>query len=254
MNKIRLASWPLLAALILMTPVSQAQMPGRMPGGGPGMNAALTKLFGDIKGFSSQVEARILDKNQKETTSLAMQFALLDNQVRTELDMSSIKGAQMPPDAVASMKQMGMDKIISIVRSDRNAMLLIYPGLKSYAEMTMPQGEGAASDEDVKIQKTALGKETIDGHPCTKNKVVITPKSGESQEAIVWNASDLKDFPIQMQMTDNDNTVVMKYKDIKMAKPDAQLFEAPAGFTRYNDMQQLMGAAMQKMMGNMKAQ
>jgi hypothetical protein len=227
----------------------QAQMPGPMSGPGGGMNAALTKLFGDVKSFTAQTEARILDKNQRETTSLTMQFALLDGKLRTELDMAQIKSAQMPPDAAQSMKQMGMDKIVSIMRPDRNSLYLVYPGLQSYAEMPIPKGEGVGKDDDFKLEKTAQGKETIDGHPCTKHKVVITNEAGERHEALVWNASDLKDFPIQMQVLDKEATVIMKYKDVKFVRPDEKLFDAPAGFTRYADMQQLMGAAMQKMMG-----
>jgi len=94
--------------------------------------------------------------------------------------------------------------------------------------------------------KTPLGKETIDGHPCVKNRVVMTDAKGQKAEAVVWNATDLKEFPVQMQMNDKQTTVVMRYKEVHLSKPDAKQFDAPAGFTKHSDMQQLMMAIAQK--------
>ena len=44
-------------------------------------------------------------------------------------------------------------------------------------------------------------------------------------------------------------TVVMHYKDIQLAKPEAKQFDAPAGFTKHESMEKLMQAAMMKTLG-----
>jgi len=44
------------------------------------------------------------------------------------MDQSSLKGMNMPPEALAQMKQMGMDHVISIYQSDKREMYLVYPG------------------------------------------------------------------------------------------------------------------------------
>src|SRR6266498_226255 len=209
MNRMRIV-WPALAAILATGAVgiAQAQMPS---GGPPGWNAAMTKLFGDIKAFSAKAEMRALDKSGRPVIQVPMNFALLDNKVRLDIDMTLLKGPKAPPDQVALLKQMAMDRVACIVALDKKAMQLIFPSLAAYVETPLPEDEVAARDKDLKLDKTPLGKETIDGHPCVKNRVVMSDaRGGLKAEAVVWNATDLKGFPVQMQMNDNETTVVMR--------------------------------------------
>ena len=77
---------------------------------------------------------------------------------------------------------------------------------KKYQSMPLAKGEAEALEKGLKVEKTALGKETIDGHACVKNKVVVKNEQGAVLEAITWNATDLKDFPLQIEMKEKDNT------------------------------------------------
>ena len=236
--------WPALAALSASAAVTvaHAQLPG---GGPPGWNAAMTKLFGDVKAFSAKAEMRSLDKSGQTVLQVPMSFALLDNKVRMDIDMSQLKGPQAPPDQVALLKQMAMDRVACVMALDKKTMLLIFPSLAAYVETPVPDEE-AALNQDLKLHKTPLGKETIDGHPCVKNRVIMTYPKGQQAEAMVWNAADLKEFPVQMQMNDKGTTVIMRYKEVHLGKPDAKQFDAPASFTKHSDMQQLMMTIAQK--------
>jgi hypothetical protein len=151
-----------------------------------------------------------------------------------------MRSSQIPGDAVASLKRMRMDQLATIVRPDRKLKLLIYPLLQAYSEVPMDKDELADLDRKYRIEKTKLGHDSIDGHACDKNKVVMTDEKGLKQTATVWYAADLKDFPIQMQMIDGDNTIVIKFKDLKLARPDANRFETPSGFTKYDSPEKLM--------------
>jgi hypothetical protein len=235
-----------ISAVLIGTPAW-----AQMPGGGPSssMNAAMSKLFGNNNAFTSKAELRVLDKANKETTRMPMGFNMLDGKTRLDIDLTQIKSSQVPAAAIASMKQMGMDQVVTIIRPDKKATLLIYPSLKSYAEIAMSSEEAADANKNFKIEKTKLGKETIDGHACDKTKVVLTDDKGQKQTAISWNAADLKDFPVQLQMTEQDNTILMKFKEIKLGRPDAKQFEAPAGLTRYDSAEKLMKAVMMRSMG-----
>lgn len=234
---------------LIATPfLSYAQ--GLMPGGSaaPGsFNPHVRKLLGEITAFTCRLEQRILDKSQKETMSSSMNFALLDGKARMEIDMTTIKTDKSPADMAAMVKQMGMDQIISISLPEKKSVLQIYPNLKSFVEMPLPPESNDVPGKEPKIQKTELGKETIDGHPCVKNKVVITEESGRKFEALVWNATDMKNFPVQMQFADKGNTSIFTYKDVKLERPSASLFEAPSDFTRHQNLQAMI---MQKMMQN----
>src|SRR5436309_10438301 len=223
--------------------IARAQMSA---GRAPGWNAAMTKLCGDVKAFSAKAEMRALDPSGQPAIQVPMNFALLDNKVRMDIDLSQSKGPQAPPDQIALLKQMAMDRVACIVAPDKKAMQLIFPSLAAYVETPLPDEEAAALNKDLKLHKTPLGKETIDGHPCVMNRVVMTDAKGQVAEAVVWNATDLKDFPVQMQMNEKETTVIMRYNEIRLGKPDAKQFDAPAGYTKHADMQQLMIAIAQK--------
>ena len=147
------------------------------------------------------------------------------------------------------MKQAGMDKMVTLILPEQKVTLISYPGLQSYAEMRLSEEE--AGDE--KLASTEVGKESIDGHPCTKTKLTSTDAKGKTHEAFVWQASDLKNFPVQMQMAQRRNTLIVKFQPPKLEAPDAALFDTPASYTKYNSVQELMQAAMMKMFGGAQA-
>jgi hypothetical protein len=239
----------ILAAVFFGAPNASAQLPG---GNQAGLNAAMLKLFGDISSFSSKADVRMLEKGAKEPLTMTVDFAMLDGKVRMDLDISAIKSKQLPAESLGAFKSAGLDKIVTVVRPDRKQALLIYPLIKSYVEMPMSKEEAADIDRKFKLQKTKLGRESIDGHACEKNSVVVTGDNGTRHDAIVWYAEDLKNFPVQMQMDQQQMTVVMRYRDVKLTKPDAKQFEAPATFTKYVSNEELMQNAMLKMLGGKK--
>ena len=117
-----------------------------------------------------------------------------------------------------------------LFRSDKKVTYLIYPGVQSYQELVQPKAETEAAEKGLKLEKSALGKETLDGHPCVKNKVTVRSGKASVLEAVVWNATDLKDFPIQIEMKEKDRTVRMHFTDVRFVKPDDNLFEVPAAY------------------------
>jgi hypothetical protein len=239
---IALGSIGCLTATVL---VAQAPMGLNVKSGQ--FSAGMRKLFGETKAFSARMEMQVTDKAGKEIMNAPLNFAMLDNKVRTEIDMGTMKSSQMPPGASEQLKQLGMDKLVSIIRPDTKQMLIVYPNLKSYVEMPLPKEEQEAQEKQIKIDKTEQGKETVDGNACVKYKVVLTDEAGVKQEGLVWEAKDLKNFPVKMQFAQDDTTFVMTYKSIQFAKPDEGQFGAPAEFTKHTDMQAMMQSVMQKM-------
>src|SRR5690349_3539287 len=138
-----------------------AQVPGQ--GGPAGMSTAITKLFGDIKAFTAKAEVQVVDNSQQEVVSMPMDFALLDKNIRVEMDLTQMKNKQMPPGVADSLKQMGMAHVISIISPSKKSAFVVYPDQKSLLVMPLPK-EDADSGKTPKLEKTALGKETLDGH------------------------------------------------------------------------------------------
>ncbi len=226
----------LLAGLSVSAQVGGSGAPG-------GMSAALTKLFGDNTAFSAKVEIQVLDSSQQELANVPMEFALLDKKVRMDVDLTKMKNKQMPPGAAESLKQMGMAQVVNIMRPDKKLVYAVYPNMKAVLSQPLPGG-----DTEPKIEKTELGKETVDGHPCVKNKHVLTDDQGKKTEATTWNATDLKNFPVQIQTKDDENTSILKFKQVQLTKPDEKLFDPPADYTQYTNQADLQQAVMKKMM------
>ncbi len=233
---------------------ASAQFGGRPGGGmggpqGPQFSGSIAKLFGDNSAFSAGLEVQMQGNNMNMT--LPGKMAYDQGKSRFEMDMSEMKGGQIPPETVDHMKSMGMDKMTTITIPDKKSVFLIYPGMQAYAQMALPNPDASKSSADFKVETTELGKETVDGHSCVKNKVVVTDNQGKPHEYTVWNATDLKKFPVKLESNEGGHPMTMLFKDVKLSKPDASLFEPPSDFKKYDSMQSLMQEEMMKRMGGM---
>lgn len=237
-----------LNGLLALGSLAAVSVLAQVPGAGPSLGPAMTQLFGDIQGFSAKARVQVLDNSQKEMVSMPMDFALLEKKIRVEIDMSQTRNASMPPGAAEQLKAMGMARVVSIIRPDKDLVYVLYPTQKSLMTMPLPKHDTDPAKQP-KITKTAVGKETVDGHPCVKNKVTMTDDNGKPVEAMTWNASDLKDFPIQIQTTEKQGTSIMHFSEIQFDKPDPKLFDAPDDYAAYDSPQALMQGIMEKATG-----
>ncbi len=219
-----------------------------MPGGGI-LSGSTTKLFGENTAFSATMEVRLNAPGGGDPMTMPYKMSYDQGKSRMEVDMTEIKGGAFPPDAMDQMKAMGMDKMIMIARPDNKMALIIYPGLKACVENPMPEASATAKPEDFKIELTEMGKETIESHACVKNKAVVTEKDGTRHESTVWNATDLKKFPLKIEMNEGGNAATITFKGVTLTKPDAKVFDAPSGYTKYGNMMDMMQQVMTTRMG-----
>ena len=215
--------------------------------GGPQFDGALTKVFGDNTAFTATLESQITPKSGDPVT-LPGKIAFNAGKARFEMNLSDARGLQIPAAAAGQMKAMGLDQITTISLPENKFVYLIYPGLQSYVENPLPDGL-TGTNQNFKVTTTELGKATVDGHPCVENKVLVSDDKGTTNEFTVWNATDLKKFPVKIITTKQEIEITMSFKDVTLAKPAAASFIPPAGYTRYDTMQALMQAEMIKKMG-----
>ena len=231
---------PLLAAFLLAPVLASAQMPGASANM---MNSAMLKLFGTHTAFSCKAEFHVIDATPKGANIVPFGFSVDEGKMRLDIDFAEIKGFDIPPAMLPTLKQLGMDQSVIIQRPDKKIVISIYPRAHAYCEKPMSKDEIAASDKTYTMSKEKLGKDDFEGHACEKDKVTLTDDKGVKHYAIVSYATDLKDFPVQIQMTEQDQTLVMKFRDVKLSRPDHARFEAPAGLTKYKSEDALMEAA-----------
>lgn len=239
--------------LVALPPTGVAQLPSlNFAGSGAAAGAdfaILAKLFGRHTGFTAKSDIRVYGKDQKETINTVMTFIYLDNKVRCEVDMTQMKHKDLPPGIAGQLKQLGMDQVVSIVRPDKQSLHLLYPKLKAYVTLPMsPEDlEFAAKAE---LAKEQLGTETLEGQPCVKHKVTFVPPRGEKQELTVWQATNLKDFPVQTLTKRDEETFITRYRQVQFTRPEARLFDPPADFKGYPDMQSFMQGVLAKIVGD----
>ena len=94
-------------------------------------------------------------------------------------------------------------------------------------QMTPQQQNPFAQAEGASIDRSPAGTDTVDGHACKVENMTVTPKSGQPVKMKVWEAEDLKGFPIKIEMQLARGPFTLQYKDISFAAPDPSLFTHP---------------------------
>jgi hypothetical protein len=229
MKILTLTVFRLLALALLLTgAAATAQIPAA--GSATGVNAAFMKLFGGTTAFAAHAETQVFDATQKETVRMPIDWTAQDGKVRLDLNLELMSGKDMTPATLAQLKQAGMSRIVSIFRPDKQCTYVIYPGVQSYLNIPLARGESEALQKGFRLTKTPLGKETLDGHPCVKNTVTVTGDKGTVLQATTWNATDLKDFPIQIEMKQKQDTVRIRFSQVRLTRAESKQFDLPTNY------------------------
>jgi hypothetical protein len=234
----------------------QAQGPPRAHGGmamggmnrSPNLSGSMGQLFGDNKAFTANIEMQTTAKGSDAPITVPGKIAFLDGKTRFEMNMADMKGSAAG--SAGQMKAMGMDRMINISRPDKKVSYIVYPGLQAYMETPQQNADPAKPDSDYKVEVTEQARETVDGHPCVKNNVVVSDKDNNKHQSTTWNATDLSKFPVKIEQTENGSLTTMLFKDVKLSKPDASLFDPPADAKKYDSMQAMMQEVMMKRLSN----
>ncbi len=216
---------------------------------GPRFTGAITNLFGHHQSFSATMILETKDPSNGSVITMPSRLAFDAGQSRFEVDLSQAQGGQMRPAALAQMKSLGIDRLVVIAQPDKNVAYLVYPGAQAYAQSQLPVAKSTNQPVDSKVKTTELGTETVDGHPCVKNQVIVTGEEGTAQKFTVWNAANLKQFPVKIVETENGRPVTMLFKDINLSKPAPGLFQPPPDYSGYRDVSVMMEAIVVKHSG-----
>jgi len=231
-------------ALLLSVGTAAAQFG---PGGGeiPGLDQAMRSLFEKVDGFTATARMKIGSGGQDVTLSVAM--SMLDGDMRSEVDLSKMEGGGIPAEMMGQLKAAGMDRSVTIGYANTGRTLMIYPGMKSYAELNPGRAAGEKAPE-CKFEKTVLGNEDVAGKACEKRSVKVTCEGASPVTLTVWADKANKELPAKIAMNQEGVAMTMEFMEFKEMKPDAALFTEPKDFKKHASMQELMMANMQKLM------
>ncbi len=119
----------------------------------------------------------------------------------------------------------------AIVRLDKGVVWYLMPSAMRYLQLPLrPENKNPLMYiPDAVLKWEEVGRETIDGHPTIKERMVIRNKGGGDVAMYRWFATDIR-WPIKAE--DVKGGWTLAYKDIRLGPQAPSLFEVPAGFVR----------------------
>lgn len=90
--------------------------------------------------------------------------------------------------------------------------------------------------QGTKVKRTPAGTETVEGHSCKIENVVVTRADGKTIESKVWEADDLKGVPVKIESQTENGKFMAVYRDVVIGKLDKALFTAPDKCIPYEKM------------------
>jgi len=176
------------------------------------------------KDFYAVVHSVSLNKSDNKSWVMDAPLWITGPKMKMEMDMTKMFQASGGSEASTSP----MSKMTMLNRGDKKTGYTLYPNVQKFIVHTETDDR---SNEKPKVEKTKVGSETIDGHPCDKFKVVITYKSEKPQEGFIWNAKDLGGMTIKSEVENADFKMTTELKKIVLKSSPASVFEIPQGYT-----------------------
>ncbi len=133
----------------------------------------------------------------------------------------------------------GGDGLATIIRRDKQVVWTLMGDMY----MEIPIAESDANElENMDVEQTVVGEETLNGIKTTKSKVIGTMPSGKKFGGFFWTTKEGITVKMDLLMKEGDkkDRVTMELTNLKIGKQDPTLFEPPPGATK-NDMGAMMG-------------
>jgi len=131
--------------------------------------------------------------------------------------------------------ELGGEQSIIIMRGDRNLMWTVMPQQRMVMELSL----GAATSMDGMFELPGddhwtsverLGRESVNGVPATRWRVVSDDGAGERGEGDLWVSDE--GIPVRMDMRFDGGRVRMTLSELLIGPQPATLFEPPVGYQR----------------------
>jgi hypothetical protein len=130
--------------------------------------------------------------------------------------------------------RMEMQQGVVISRMDKKVAWILMPGQKKYMEQAIDPRSAAGTEEKMpgEIERSLVGKETIDGRLTDKYRIVYDA-SGKKETVFQWMDPAIN---IPVKTAAQDNSWSTEYKNISIGSQPESLFEVPAGYEKFSMM------------------
>ena len=238
--------WPLLLICLMAFSVPGQSAPNTAASG---MAPVLAVLLKDYEAFTARAEVELTGPRFEDAMIMPMKFYYLKGDTRTELDMGDVKGPSVDESLAHTLRQIGMHEVVTILQAQRGQTVVLYPRRKAYVLMPNPSVSGQGQPRPALTRKTKLGDETVLGMNCTKSRVTFVEGPGVNFTVHVWEAARLRQFPVQIEMKQTDETMTVRYRDVSFEDPGSERFEIPEGFQKHDGAPSILQEATRELLG-----
>ena len=241
-----MSRWIILAAVLAWATHVHGQDISWLVEQAPTVSMVLVKALERTPALSARIEVNVSGPADPIPSAATGALESQAGSLRWDVKLGDIKSAQLSPNAKAIVRQINGDQFLLLTRSDLHANYLVLPGAQAYLEQALPTLKSVGS-------KTPLGTENIDGRACSKEWQKLVQPNGAAVEVIVWRAKELKNVPVQVQVTDLGETIRLTLRDLHFRTLAADQFRVADGLAKYASMEDLVQAVvlekMKKRMG-----
>jgi len=117
---------------------------------------------------------------------------------------------------------------VTIVRRDKQVVWMLLSRLKHYKEVPFELSQAPKVQEQLEgeTSRSAIGTETLDGHPTTLYEVHVR-EGDQTSEYYQWLATDIR-FPLKLMKKDGSWSV--EYRRVRLGPVSDFLFQLPVNF------------------------
>ena len=169
-------------------------------------------------------------------SALAVRARAQSQSAFAELDFSATEVMTSPDGKAMSQKiyRLGDKMRLDMPGGKMHTLMLLHEG-KMYMVMPQmcmempPRGPQPLEATGTVVRKT-VGVGTIDGHPTKIEEITVTPANGGTPVTMkAWEATDLKDLPLRIEIPSPQGTARIEYKNVDLSPPPESLFAVPQG-------------------------
>lgn len=197
-----------------------------------------SNLFGAHTAFVAQ--ATVENAPLAVPVRLGVSMCRFHDRVRLDFDLRQISQSAGLPIPSGLIQRLGVRRTVTLGRlSQPSAWRIVFPSLRSYYEepLVVDDPWWLLLERGGRIETTVLGRETVDGHPCRKVKLEATLGSGRMPVGTAWYATDLKDFPVRIELLMQGQTTTVHLKNVTFGGVDNRYFDLPSDFQRHASLQ-----------------
>ena len=125
---------------------------------------------------------------------------------------------------------------VLITRPDKGKTWVLMPQQKMYMEYTDNQMDTPTDTwRKADVTLVEVGKEMVAGMAATKYRVTFDAKDGQQSDGFVWLSQEKIALRAEGKAVTNGETTHfrMQLTNVKTETPDADLFEVPSGYSRF---------------------